>query len=201
MLTKKNPTMAGLVLVGAATFALAGCSMGGSTADETMEPTTAPTASEESMATEEPMETESAEAMDPAYDNLVGAGCAAYDEQVPDGAGSIVGMSQDPVAVAASNNPMLTQLVAAVSGQLNPDVNLVDTLNGDEFTVFAPVDDAFAALPAETVETLKTPEGAETLSTVLTYHVIPPRSRPTRSPARTRPSRARSSWSRARPTA
>ena len=53
-------------------------------------------------------------------------------------------MSTDPVAVAASNNPLLTTLTAAVSGQLNPDVNLVDTLNGGEFTVFAPVDDAFA---------------------------------------------------------
>ena len=57
-------------------------------------------------------------------------------------------MSTDPVAVAASNNPLLTTLVAAVSGQLNPDVNLVDTLNGDEFTVFAPVDDAFAKIDA-----------------------------------------------------
>ncbi len=56
--------------------------------------------------------------------------------------GSVEGMSQDPVAVAASNNPLLTTLVAAVSGQLNPDVDLVDTLNGGEFTVFAPVDDA-----------------------------------------------------------
>ncbi|WAC66128.1 fasciclin domain-containing protein [Agrococcus sp. SL85] len=163
MLTKKNPAMAGLVLAGAATLILAGCSMGGST-EETMEP------SGESMETTAP-ETEAA--MDPAYDNLVGAGCSMYDEEVPDGAGSIVGMSQDPVAVAASNNPLLTQLVAAVSGQLNPEVDLVDTLNGSEFTVFAPVDDAFAALPAETVETLQTPEGAETLSTVLTYHVVP----------------------------
>ncbi|WP_072313328.1 fasciclin domain-containing protein [Agrococcus sp. Marseille-P2731] len=169
MLTKKNPKMAGLVLVGAATLVLAGCSMGGTTDAET-EGTTAPSA--EAPMTEEPMETESAE-MDPAYANLVGAACAMYDEQVPDGAGSIVGMSQDPVAVAASNNPMLTQLVAAVSGQLNPDVDLVDTLNGDEFTVFAPVDEAFEALPAETVETLGTPEGAETLSSVLTYHVVP----------------------------
>lgn len=166
MLTKKHPTMAGLVLVGAATLALAGCSMGGSTA-------AAPEASEPTGMTQEPMESETAEAMDPAYDNLVGAGCAMYDEEVPDGAGSIVGMSQDPVAVAASNNPILTTLVAAVSGQLNPDVDLVDTLNGSEFTVFAPVDDAFAALPAETVETLGTPEGAETLSSVLTYHVVP----------------------------
>ncbi len=54
-------------------------------------------------------------------------------------------MAEDPVATAASNNPLLKTLVAAVSGQLNPKVNLVDTLNGDEFTVFAPVDDAFAA--------------------------------------------------------
>ncbi|WP_306232794.1 fasciclin domain-containing protein [Agrococcus beijingensis] len=164
MLTKKNPTMAGLVLVGAATLALAGCSMGGSTA-------AAPEASEPTGMTQAPMESDAA--MDPAYDSLVGAGCAMYDEQVPDGAGSIVGMSQDPVAVAASNNPILTTLVAAVSGQLNPEVDLVDTLNGSEFTVFAPVDDAFAALPAETVEALGTPEGAETLSSVLTYHVVP----------------------------
>ena len=56
-------------------------------------------------------------------------------------------MAEDPVATAASNNPLLKTLVAAVSGQLNPKVNLVDTLNGEEFTVFAPVDDAFAALP------------------------------------------------------
>ncbi len=105
--------------------------------------------------------------------DLVGPGCADYAKQVPDGAGSVEGMAQDPVATAASNNPLLTTLVAAVSGKLNPDVNLVDTLNGGEFTVFAPVDDAFAKLPAETVDTLKTPEGAKTLESVLTYHVIP----------------------------
>ena len=82
---------------------------------------------------------------------MVGPGCAAYAEAVPDGAGSVAGMAEDPVATAASNNPLLTTLVAAVSGKLNKKVNLVDTLNGDEFTVFAPVDDAFAKLPAETV--------------------------------------------------
>ncbi|MCR4512796.1 fasciclin domain-containing protein [Aeromicrobium sp. 50.2.37] len=105
--------------------------------------------------------------------DLVGPGCADYASQVPDGAGSVEGMAQDPVATAASNNPLLKTLVQAVSGELNPDVNLVDTLNGGEFTVFAPVDDAFAKLPAETVETLGTPEGAKTLESVLTYHVIP----------------------------
>ncbi|MGA8850151.1 MAG: fasciclin domain-containing protein [Aeromicrobium sp.] len=117
------------------------------------------------------------DAADPAAD-LVGAGCADYAAAVPDGAGSVSGMSQDPVATAASNNPLLKTLTAAVSGELNPDVDLVDTLNGGEFTVFAPVDDAFAKLPKETVETLGTPEGAETLSSVLTYHVIPGRIAP-----------------------
>jgi uncharacterized surface protein with fasciclin (FAS1) repeats len=104
--------------------------------------------------------------------NLVGPGCADYAKAVPDGAGSVSGMAQDPVATAASNNPLLKTLTAAVSGKLNKDVNLVDTLNGGEFTVFAPVDEAFAKLPDETVKVLGTPEGAETLTSVLTYHVV-----------------------------
>ena len=112
-----------------------------------------------------------AEEADPAA-NLVGPGCEDYASQVPDGSGSVAGMAEDPVAVAASNNPLLKTLTAAVSGKLNKDVNLVDTLNGGEFTVFAPVDDAFGKLPKETVKTLGTPEGAETLTSVLTYHVI-----------------------------
>ena len=144
----------------AAAIALSACSpmSSGSTTEET----TAPSTSEETMAPE----TE----MDPAA-NLVGTGCAAYAEAVPDGAGSVAGMAQDPVATAASNNPILTTLVASVSGQLNPDVNLVDTLNGDEFTVFAPVDDAFAKIDPATIETLKT--DSTLLTSILTYHVIP----------------------------
>lgn len=117
--------------------------------------------------------TPSSEAASDAGADLVGPGCADYAKAVPDGSGSVEGMAQDPVATAASNNPLLKTLVQAVSGELNPDVNLVDTLNGGEFTVFAPVDDAFAKLPADTVATLKTPEGAKTLESVLTYHVIP----------------------------
>lgn len=108
--------------------------------------------------------------MDPAA-NLVGPGCAAYAADVPDGAGSIDGMSKEPVATAAGNNPLLTTLTAAVSGGLNPDVDLVDTLNGGEFTVFAPVDDAFAKIDDATIEALKT--DADLLSSILTYHVVP----------------------------
>ena len=123
---------------------------------------------------EEPMEEESMDEgmADPAA-NLVGPGCADYAEAVPEGDGSVAGMAEDPVAVAASNNPLLTTLTAAVSGQLNPQVDLVDTLNGDEFTVFAPVDDAFAALPEETVTMLSKPRNADQLSSILTYHVVP----------------------------
>ena len=107
---------------------------------------------------------------DPAA-NLVGASCADYAAAVPDGPGSIEGMSLEPVATAAANNPMLTTLTAAISGQLNPDVNLVDTLNSSEFTVFAPTDDAFAKLDAATIDKLKT--DPELLSSILTYHVVP----------------------------
>ncbi len=155
MPVKNRNTFAALSLAAVAMFGLAACAP----MTETAEP--APTMEEEMV----PMEDFTA--------NLVGPGCAAYADANPDGGGSIVGMAQDPVAVAASNNPLLTTLVAAVSGQLNPDVNLVDVLNGSEFTVFAPVDDAFAKLPAETVQALMLPENAELLSSILTYHVVP----------------------------
>lgn len=107
---------------------------------------------------------------DPAAD-LVGPGCKAYAEQVPTGPGSVTGMSTEPVAVAAANNPLLTTLTSALSGKLNPDVNLVDTLNGGEFTVFAPVDEAFAKVPPATIDSLKT--DAPALKSLLTYHVVP----------------------------
>lgn len=129
------------------------------------------TASEETAAPEEePTDEMTDDMVDPAA-NLVGPGCAAYAEQVPDGPGSVTGMSTDPVAVAASNNPLLKTLVAAVSGEVNPDVNLVDTLNGDEFTVFAPVDDAFKAIDAATMDTLS--KDSDLLTQILTYHVVP----------------------------
>lgn len=108
--------------------------------------------------------------------NLVGPGCAGYAEQVPTGPGSVEGMAKDPVTVAAANNPMLKTLTQAVSGKLNPNVNLVDTLNGGEFTVFAPTDEAFGKLPPETIETLKT--DADLLSKILTYHVVPGQATP-----------------------
>lgn len=107
---------------------------------------------------------------------LVGSGCAAYAQQVPSGPGSVSGMAQDPVAVAASNNPMLTTLTSAISGKLNPNVNLVDTLNNGEYTVFAPTDSAFAKLPSSTIDSLKVDSAG--LTDILTYHVVPGRLSP-----------------------
>ncbi|WP_370618799.1 fasciclin domain-containing protein [Mumia sp. Pv 4-285] len=159
--TGKNRLFATAVLLASLTLVTSAC--GGDDSDAGASDSSSASASPSDDATE----------MSEASSDLVGPGCAAYAEQVPDGAGSVDGMAQDPVATAAGNNPLLKTLTAAVSGQLNPDVNLVDTLNGDEFTVFAPVDDAFAKLPKETVATLSTPPGAETLTSVLTYHVVP----------------------------
>ena len=163
-MSRKTRLTAGLSLAFAATLALSACSSGAGTTEDTMEPSMEPSTEASSPAMEEDM------TMDPAA-NLVGPGCEAYAEQVPDGAGSIEGMSTEPVAVAASNNPLLSTLVQAVSGQLNPEVDLVDTLNGDEFTVFAPVNDAFAALDPATLESLKTDTAG--LTSILTYHVVP----------------------------
>ncbi len=108
-------------------------------------------------------------AADPAAD-LIGTGCSDYAKQNPTGPGSVAGMAQDPVATAASNNPMLTTLTSALSGKLNPNVNLVDTLNSGQYTVFAPTNAAFDKLPAATIDKLKT--DSPLLKSILTYHVV-----------------------------
>lgn len=148
--------------VGLAIGLVAGCS------DDSSDSSSSSTAAS-TPATSSEMSSDSSGSMEPA--NLVGPGCAAYAEANPTGAGSVDGMAADPVATAASNNPMLKTLTQAVSGQLNPDVNLVDTLNGGEFTVFAPTDDAFAKIDPATIESLKT--DSATLTDILTYHVVP----------------------------
>ncbi|BCW71891.1 fasciclin domain-containing protein [Arthrobacter sp. NicSoilB8] len=166
MQTIKRTTFAVAGIAAAAMLSLTACG-GSSTTASSAPASSAPSAS--SMAPS-PSMSSSAAAMDPAA-NLVGPGCAAYAAQVPSGAGSVSGMALDPVATAASNNPVLTTLTAAVSGKLNSKVNLVDTLNGSEFTVFAPTDDAFKKIDPATIEALKTDDA--TLSKILTYHVVP----------------------------
>ncbi len=97
-------------------------------------------------------------------------------DQIPtSGDGSFVGMATDPVATAASTNPLLTQLVGAV-GYVK---GLGDTLNGAEaLTVFAPYDPAFEAIPADALDGLATEAKADktgsesALFTVLANHVL-----------------------------
>ena len=94
-----------------------------------------------------------------------GAGCAAVPTS---GKGSFSGMATDPVATAASNNPALSTLVTAVT-----EAGLGETLNSaKDITVFAPSNDAFAAVPKATMDAaMKDPKGL--LTKVLTNHVVP----------------------------
>jgi uncharacterized surface protein with fasciclin (FAS1) repeats len=79
-----------------------------------------------------------------------------------------VASAADIVDVAAEAGTFQT-LIAAVEA-----ADLVDVLKGDgPFTVFAPTDEAFAALPEGTVESLLLPENKDQLIAVLTYHVVP----------------------------
>ncbi|HWR47265.1 MAG TPA: fasciclin domain-containing protein [Pseudonocardiaceae bacterium] len=104
--------------------------------------------------------------------DIFGPACS----QVPkEGAGSAQGMVNDPVATAASHNPLLTTLAKAVTA-----ANLVDTLNSaPALTVFAPADSAFQALEAQhpgiltqltTAPDVASPNSK--LAKLLTYHVV-----------------------------
>jgi len=102
-------------------------------------------------------------AADNAGADTFGEGCKLIPA---DGAGSFNGMATAPVATAASANPLLKTLVSAVG-----EAGLVDTLNSaDALTVFAPTDDAFGKIPADTLNGLLMDKKA--LTTVLTHHVI-----------------------------
>lgn len=113
---------------------------------------------------------ETTEAAEGAGAQTFGDGCA----NVPtSGAGSFDGMVKDPVATAASNNPLLKTLVAAVTSI----DGLADTLNGaPALTVFAPFDGAFAEIPEADLNGLVM-EGKDkgqdsTLYKILAHHVI-----------------------------
>src|SRR5271154_4733645 len=92
---------------------------------------------------------------------------SAHAQKDPEVGGAAMYPSKTIVENAA-NSPIHKTLVAAVKA-----AGLFDTLNSaGPFTVFAPTDDAFAKLPAGTVETLLKPENKDTLVKILTYHVV-----------------------------
>jgi uncharacterized surface protein with fasciclin (FAS1) repeats len=111
----------------------------------------------------------SSPAAEPATDEPFGAGCTAVPA---DGEGSFTGMTDDPVATAASNNPVLSTLVSAVV-----QANLVDTLNTTpDITVIAPANPAFEAIPPDALNAVLADTAQ--LTAVLTHHVIPGRLSP-----------------------
>jgi len=97
----------------------------------------------------------------------IAAGSASADVMV----GGSAMFPQKDIVQNAVNSKDHTTLVAAVKA-----AGLVDTLEGKgPFTVFAPVNAAFEALPAGTVDSLLKPENKASLTKVLTYHVVPGR--------------------------
>ena len=100
--------------------------------------------------------------------NILRRSALAAVAAIPLAFGAIAAKAADIVDTAASAGQFETLVIALKSA------GLVGTLKGDgPYTVFAPTDEAFAKLPAGTVENLLKPENKEQLVAVLTYHVVP----------------------------
>lgn len=149
----RNAKLASLVAALALPLALTACS-------STMTPA-APATASAPMSASSPMTT-------PSMTTSMGAqpfgeACSSVPKT---GKGSFDGMSQDPVATAASNNPLLSTLVTAVT-----KAGLVDTLNNAKgITVFAPTNDAFAKIDKATLDKVLADKAM--LTAILTEHVV-----------------------------
>src|ERR1700744_5965175 len=100
---------------------------------------------------------------------MLAAACLTASAQKDPDVGGAPMFANKTIVQNAVNSPVHKTLVAAVKA-----AGLVDTLNSPgPFTVFAPTDDAFAKLPAGTVDNLVKPENKATLTKILTYHVVP----------------------------
>jgi uncharacterized surface protein with fasciclin (FAS1) repeats len=166
-LKSRATKIAALAAVVAFPLSLAAC---GDTASSGSAPASSAAAAPSSSAASSPAMTPSASASASDASAPFGPGCAAVPTS---GKGSFDGMSQDPVATAASNNPALSTLVTAVKA-----AGLVDTLNNAQnITVFAPTNDAFKKIPAATLK--KVLADKKTLTAILTGHVTSPKLAPT----------------------
>jgi len=150
---------AGAALI-ALSIGLAACGddadSGSSASDDTATSST-PMESDSPMTSESPM-------TDDAGAQSFGDGCASIPTE---GKGSFNGMVTDPVATAASNNPLLKTLVTAVGAV----PGLADTLNSaPALTVFAPTDDAFAKIPEKDLNAVLADQA--TLTAILSHHVV-----------------------------
>lgn len=140
------------VVTAVAALALVGCStMDNDSGAEAPPPVSAPTSAP-------------ANATEP-----VGPACSSLPTSGP---GSPAALADQPVASAAAQSPALSTLVAAVQ-----QAGLVDTLNNaEDITIFAPTNDAFAKIPAATLNEVLADQQA--LTDILTYHVVGQRSTP-----------------------
>ena len=147
---------AGAALI-ALTLGLAACGDDSDSGSAASDETTAAAATPSDPMSSDPM------AADAGADTF-GPGCSAIPT---DGKGSFNGMVPDPVATAASNNPLLTTLVAAVTAV----PGLADTLNAaPALTVFAPTNDGFGKIPEKDLNAVLADQA--TLTAILSHHVV-----------------------------
>jgi uncharacterized surface protein with fasciclin (FAS1) repeats len=97
-----------------------------------------------------------------------GPGCDAYKAGLPAGGATAVAKMSASEAIAA--NPDLKTFNAAITGQLNPEVNIVSVLDNGPYIVFAPTDEAFAKLDPAQLDALKADPAA--LTSVVYYHMV-----------------------------
>ncbi len=109
----------------------------------------------------EPTTTPVAEIPDPQ-----GSECGAFKDAMP----KWKSLATVPVGTALASIPDLSSFSAAISGKLNPAVNIVPVLDNGPYVVFAPTNEAFAALPPEQLEMLRTDPAA--LTSLMYYHVF-----------------------------
>ncbi|MGQ9348279.1 fasciclin domain-containing protein [Mycolicibacterium gilvum] len=95
-----------------------------------------------------------------------GPDCGPFKEAVPEWKG----LANLPVSTALAAIPEISTFTSAISGQLNPAVNITGVLDNGPYVVFAPTNEAFAALPPEQLEILRTDPAA--LTTLVYYHAF-----------------------------
>ncbi len=155
----KSTLTRGVMLAAASTLAL---TLGACGSDDSSD-SASDSGSASSSSSSSSMETSSPSSGASMSEEPFGAGCSAVPA---DGEGSFTGMTDDPVATAASNNPALSTLVSAVTA-----ANLGDTLNSaQDITVLAPANPAFEAVPADALNAVLA--DVPQLTTILTHHVI-----------------------------
>jgi uncharacterized surface protein with fasciclin (FAS1) repeats len=97
-----------------------------------------------------------------------GPGCDAYKATLP--AGGAAAVAKESVTTAIANNPDLSTFSSAISGGLNPEVNITSVLDNGPYIVFAPTNDAFAKLDPAQLEALKADPAA--LTSLVYYHSV-----------------------------